>query len=116
MQLNSGESSLIAAQARFTANLEDVRMIIRAFGIALAALIVLYVADDTSARFRIPGNRPTFGSVMVRRTYLVPQKNKKLEYYFDPPEEETCVNSLFPHFDVQPCWYLNRHKSEKIAM
>ena len=83
----------------------------RAFGSVLAALIVLYIADYASARFGFPGNRPTFGSVMVRRTYAVPQKNKKLEYYFDPPEAQTCVNALLPHFDVQPCWYLNRHKS-----
>jgi hypothetical protein len=97
-------------------NLEDVRIVKRTLGILLAAVILLYVGDDASARFRFPGNRPTFGSVEVRRSYLVPQKNKKFEYYFDPPEAETCVNSLFPHFDVQPCWYLNRHKSDKIAM
>jgi len=87
-----------------------------ALGIVLAAMIVFYTGDYVSARFGIPGGRPTFGSVMVRRTYAVPQKNKKLEYYFDPPEAETCVNSLFPHFDVSPCWYVNRHKSERIAM
>jgi hypothetical protein len=87
-----------------------------AFGIALAALIVLYVADYASARFGIPGNRPTFGSVEVRRSYAVRQKNKQVEYYFDPPESQACVNSLFPHFGAQPCWCLNRHKTIQIRM
>ena len=49
-------------------------------GVVLAALLVLYAADYASARFGFPGNRPTFGSVEVRRSYAVPQKNKKLEY------------------------------------
>jgi hypothetical protein len=98
-----------------TANLEGVK-VKRALGVVLAVLIVLYAADYAAARFGFPGNRPTFGSVEVRRSYAVPQKNKKLEYYFDPPESQACVNSLFPHFDVQPCWYLSRHKTIQIAM
>ena len=81
----------------------------RALGMALLALILVYVADYASARFGLPGNRPTFGSVRVRRSYAVPQKNKKTEFYFEPPEDDPCVNALFPHFGVPPCWYLNRH-------
>jgi hypothetical protein len=88
----------------------------RALGMALLALVLLYVADYASARFGLPGNRPTFGSVRVRRAYAVPQKNKKTEFYFDPPEEQPCVNALFPHFAVKPCWYLNRHKNIQIDM
>ena len=88
----------------------------RALGMALLALILLYVADYASARFGLTGNRPTFGSVRVRRSYAVPQKNKKTEFYFDPPEEQACVNALFPHFGVKPCWYLNRHKNIQVDM
>jgi hypothetical protein len=88
----------------------------RALGIVVLALIAFYVGDYASARFRFPGNRPTFGSVEVRRSYAVRQKNKKLEYYFDPPEDQACVNALFPHFAVKPCWYLNRHKIIQIEM
>lgn len=88
----------------------------RVFGIALLALIVFYIADDASARFGFPGKRPTFGSVDVRRQYAVRQKNKKLEYYFDPPESQACVNALLPHFGVKPCWYLNRHRIVQINM
>ncbi len=97
------------------ANLEAVS-IKRALGIVLLALILFYAADDASARFGIPGHRPTFGTVQVRRQLDVPQKNKKTEFYFDPPEDQTCVNAILPHFGVEPCWYLNRHKDVQVRM
>jgi hypothetical protein len=86
----------------------------RALGIAALALILFYIADDASARFGIPGHRPTFGSVQVQRQWAVLQKNKKTEFYFDPPEDQACVNALLPHFGVEPCWYLNRHKTIQV--
>lgn len=86
----------------------------RVFGIVLVALILFYVLDDVSARFGIPGHRPTFGTVQVRRQLDVPQKNKKTDFYFESPEDEACVNALLPHFGVQPCWYLNRHKNNEV--
>lgn len=88
----------------------------RAFTIGFLALILFYVADDLSARFGIPGHRPTFGTVQVNRQLDVPQKNKKTEFYFDPPEDQACVNAILPHFGVAPCWYLNRHKNIQVKM
>jgi hypothetical protein len=87
----------------------------RILGIAVLALILFYVADDLSARFGIPGHRPTFGTVQVRRQLDVPQKNKKTEFYFEPPEDQACVNALLPHFGVQPCWYLRRHANVQVT-
>ena len=86
----------------------------RVFGIVALALILLYVIDDASARFGFPGHRATFGTVQVRRQIDVPQKDKKTDFYFDPPEDQACVNALLPHFGVQPCWYLNRHKNSEV--
>ena len=88
----------------------------RALIAALLALTVFYIGDDLCARFGFPGGKPVFGSVEVRRSYAVPQKNKKLEYYFDPPEPQTCVNAILPHFGVKPCWYLKRHKDVQVDM
>jgi hypothetical protein len=31
---------------------------------------------------------------------------------FDPPGPQTCVNTLFPHEGLQPCWYLKRHPEQ----
>jgi hypothetical protein len=97
------------------ANLEGVS-VKRVVGYLFLALLVLYVGDYLSARFGFPGNRPIFGTVTVSRTYSVMQKNKKSEFYFLPPADQSCVNALFPHFGVQPCWYLNRHKTVEVDM
>lgn len=88
----------------------------RVFWITLVVLILFYIGDDASARFGFPGHRPTFGTVHVRRQIDVPQKDKKTEYYFEPPEDQACVNALLPHFGVKPCWYLNRHKDVHVDM
>jgi hypothetical protein len=83
---------------------------------ALYILLVaglIYVGDYLSLRLRIP-NREQFGTVIVQRSYAVPQKDSKMEYLFDPPAPQTCVNALFPHFGDPPCWYLRRHARQQI--
>jgi len=83
-------------------------------GFLLALFAVVYAGDYLSLRFQIPGRRPQFGSVTVRRSYAVPLKNRTTEYMFDPPAPQECVNSLFPHFGDPPCWYLSRHTRQQI--
>ena len=83
--------------------------------LALAAsFCVLYAGDYLSVHYRIPNNRPQFGVVQVRRSYAIPQKNGRLQYTFDPPENQTCVESLFPHLGYTPCLYLRRHARQRI--
>lgn len=87
--------------------------------LAIFALVVLaiYMGDFLSARFGFPGHRAIYDSVTVNQTYAVTQKDqKKEEYYFLPPEAQTCVNALFPHFGYPPCWYLKRHRSQRVQM
>ena len=87
----------------------------RAIVIVVAAAAI-YAGDFLSARFGFPGHREIYGSVTVDRTYAVTQKNKKQEFYFLPPETQTCVHALFPHFGVPPCWYLERHTMNYIRI
>jgi hypothetical protein len=75
--------------------------------------ILLYLGDFLSLRYRIP-NREPYGSVTVRELYAVKLKNKQTEYMFEPPAPQECVNSLFPHFGDQPCWYLKRHTRQQV--
>ena len=84
--------------------------------ITLASLSALYIGDYVSIRYRLAKNRAPFGVVTVQRYYAVPQKNRKTEFYFDQPETQSCVHSLFPHFGYSPCWYLNRKKIKQINM
>ncbi|MGO4883951.1 MAG: hypothetical protein ACLP59_24475 [Bryobacteraceae bacterium] len=80
----------------------------------VAAGLLVYVCDYAALRFRIPNNRPQFDSVVVTRAWVIPMKNGKTQYAFDPPAPEQCVNSLFPHFGDSPCWYLKRHTRQQI--
>ena len=80
--------------------------------VVLAAALV-WTLDYLSLRLRIP-NRAQFGTVMVVRSYAIPQKDRKTEYTFDPPAPQSCVNSLFPHFGDLPCWYLSRHRRQQV--
>jgi hypothetical protein len=45
---------------------------------------------------------------------VIPQKNNRVQYTFDAPENQTCVQSLFPHLGCTPCWYLRRHAQKRI--
>ena len=82
----------------------------------LLALAGLYAGDYLSARYRIPGNRQTLGSVQVKTLYAVRLKSGRIEYSQGDPETQTCVRSLFPHLGYTPCWYLSRHATKRIEM
>lgn len=82
----------------------------------VVGVAVLYAADYTVIRYRVAMNRNPYRTVTVQPYYAVPRKDHKTEFLFDDPHDQTCVNSLFPHFGDTPCWYLNRHKQERINM
>lgn len=81
--------------------------------VLLAAVALLYLGDLASLRYRIP-NREPYGNVTIREFYAVKQKDKSTEYMFQPPNQQECVNSLFPHFGDEPCWYLKRNTRQQI--
>jgi len=91
-------------------------MVKRLLTIALLVVALVYAGDYASVRFRIPRSRDPFGSVSVRRYTAVTLKSGKPEFYFDPPTVQVCVRSLFPHLGFAPCWYLNRHKVQRVNM
>lgn len=90
------------------------RLLINSVVILLAACALVYAGDYMSLRYRIPGSRQPFGSVMVRRAWVIPTRSGKTDYAFDPPAPQECVNSLFSHFGDPPCWYLRRHTKQEI--
>jgi len=84
-------------------------MVLIVLGTALLACGV----DLGLLRLRVSTNRNPYGSVVVSRSYAVLQKNGKTQFIFDPPAPESCVNALFPHSGMQPCWYLRRHPEQR---
>jgi hypothetical protein len=84
-------------------------------GVALVLLlIVLFVGDTLSVRYRLPGNREPFGTVEVETYYAVLKKDGKTEYILGNTENQTCVRSLFPHYGYSPCWYASRNKVKQV--
>lgn len=93
------------------------RILIRVLAGLVALATVTYAGDYLSLRFKIPPGRMQFSTVTVQPYYEIHEKNNKLEYDFSPPaEDDTCVNSLFPHFGYPACWYLRRHPEKKIEI
>ena len=82
-------------------------------GGSAALVVVAFLIDYGVFRLRIVTGRQAYGSVVVRNYYAVAQKNGKTEFLFYPPAPWTCVNSLFPHADYPPCWYLKRHTEQR---
>jgi hypothetical protein len=80
----------------------------------LLTLGISYLADYGLLHIRLVRNRQPFGTVTVHRYYAVQKKNGKTEFMFNPPADEPCVHSLFPHLGYDPCWRLARHPEQRI--
>lgn len=82
--------------------------------LALAAAVALaFVVDFLIFRMRVAANWNPYGSVTVNQYYAAHLKSGKDEFFFDPPQAQTCSHSLFPHSGYQPCWYLSRHPEQR---
>ena len=91
--------------------------LLRFFGASIAAIVgavvLAFALDYAVLRFREATNRNAYGSVVVHHYTAVLQKNGKTTMTFDPPQPWTCVNSLFPHREYLPCWYLSKHTDQR---
>ncbi len=82
--------------------------------LALVSLLAIaYVADYGVFRYRVATKGQPFSTVTVEHYDAVEHKNGRSELIFDPPVQETCVRSLFPHAGDPPCWYLSRHAEQR---
>lgn len=84
--------------------------------VLIPALLGLYIGDNLVVRFRIQTNRAAFGSVQVKRYLAIRHKDQRVEFVATDPETRPCVNSLFPQFGTNPCWYVSRNTVERIDM
>ncbi|MFY9752785.1 MAG: hypothetical protein WAJ92_09100 [Candidatus Acidiferrales bacterium] len=92
----------------------------RSLLILALAIVVAYGADYLLLRLKMTGSPPTdpsvsnaaFGSV----TYYLSAgiKGNKYEVFTEQPQQETCVHSLFPHFNDPPCWYSARRRVRSV--
>jgi hypothetical protein len=82
--------------------------------ITVGSAILLFAADYAWLRVRIAGNDAAFDTVQIDVVEQIPQKGNKAEYVPEDPQLQSCVRSIFPHMDQQPCWYLKRHAHQQI--
>jgi hypothetical protein len=87
---------------------------LRLLGAIMLLGALAYTGDYLTLRYRMSTNRHPFGTVTITQMYAIHEKNGKTEYQFPPPQEQACVQSLFPHFGYSPCWYLRRHSEQRI--
>jgi hypothetical protein len=78
--------------------------------IALCSLfIALYAGDYLVLRYRIAAHGADAATSSVPTFYAAPLKNGRLDVYYDQPQSQTCVRSIFPWLGYEPCWYVRRH-------
>jgi hypothetical protein len=77
--------------------------------IALSLFIALYAGDYLLLRARIAARGADAATSTVTIFSAALLKNGKFSVFYDQPETQTCVRSIFPWLGYQPCWYLKRH-------
>ena len=82
----------------------------------LAAAVLAYGVDYAILRYRVSRNLSPYGSVTVRQYYAVSEKNQRTEYVYGSTQPHSCVNTLFSHMGMAPCWYLRRHSEQEIRI
>jgi hypothetical protein len=89
------------------------RFIVGAFLSVLGLTVFTFAVDSAVFRYRLATNRQPYATVRVRHYYAVLHKNGKTEFLFDPPQDTTCIQALFPHAGFAACWYLRRHSEQR---
>jgi hypothetical protein len=76
---------------------------------ALSASLLLYAGDYSVLRMRIAGGAGSATSTVIVFD-AAPIKGDKVTIFYDQPQPQTCVRSIFPWMGYEPCWYLKRHR------
>lgn len=86
--------------------------------IVLLLVCLVYACDYLQLRVRVWRNWQPYGTVTVQITYAIaekaPQGVNRTEYQSSGPQDQTCVNSLFPHLGYSPCWYLRSRPNRTV--
>jgi hypothetical protein len=74
-----------------------------------AAVVLAFAGDFLVLHVRIAARGLDSATAKLNTYAAAPLKDGKFDVYFDQPQTQTCVRSLFPWLGYQPCWYLQRH-------
>ena len=82
--------------------------------VALVTLALVYAVEDV----RIRRAATAFsGSQTETLTfyYSTRLKNGRVQVFYDQPQTEVCVRTVFPHGGRRPCWYARREPVRRIS-
>jgi hypothetical protein len=79
-----------------------------AAGFAVAAVVV-YAADGAGVWLRTLAHRDPTGTVPVAVMLAVPQKNGRIEFIPSGTVAQACIHAAFPHYGLNPCWFVEGH-------
>jgi len=82
----------------------------RFLALSALTLALLYAGDYLLLKVRATKGRGPFETVQVESYTAVPEKNNRVEFFYNEPDTEECVHALFPHSGDNPCWYVARHR------
>jgi len=74
-----------------------------------SVLVALYAGDYLVLHYRMAVHGPNAATSGVPTYYAAPLNNGRLSVYYDQPQMQTCVRSIFPWLGYEPCWYVKRH-------
>jgi hypothetical protein len=78
--------------------------------LVLCILLVLFFAGDYVVmrfRFAVHGVDAVTARLVTYDAAML--KDNKYSVFFDQPQTQTCVKSIFPWLGLEPCWYARRH-------
>jgi len=90
------------------------RVLVQSGAFLLALAAASFICDYAVLGYRIAAKKNPYGQVTVTAYFAIPLKDGRVQYEFQPPQSENCVNALYPHRGMQPCWYLSRHREKRI--
>jgi hypothetical protein len=62
-----------------------------------------YAIEDLRLRYAAASQTDT-----LTFYYSTRLKNGRVQVYYDQPQSEVCVRTVFPHGGRRPCWYARR--------
>jgi hypothetical protein len=75
----------------------------------LVVAFLLYGGDYAILKARGPSGLGTVNIILG-----TPMKDGRVQIFTGANQTETCVNSLFPHFGYQPCWYVRQNATQLV--
>ena len=86
-----------------------------AVAVLVLAVILAYIGDWLLVRVR--PHEPPDAAVYESLTFYVATtlKNGKVEVFYDQPQTDLCVRTLFPQLGRRPCWYARRQPIHRVS-